>query len=191
MEALKLTQMPNSYWGRNGIYQKEIDELYAKHVPGQGSAKTLNGELIRSISRLFHEFCNNGNCNACYVKYEEETYICCSCGGSGVAMEYGGEEDEWETEVDCDSCGGSSEEVEGDCTVNEYYGKMLELISKTDKSLEDIVSKVENIITSNLYSSKNQYTEERMNIYNELCDRVIFYVINNEDKELPENYQIG
>jgi hypothetical protein len=61
---IKSTVYPNSYWNGTGAYQKEYKELYFKLVPKQGSAATLNGELIRAISRLTYEFYNNGNANA-------------------------------------------------------------------------------------------------------------------------------
>ena len=53
-----------SYWAGDGPLQKEYDVLYETLVPACGSAKTLNGELIRGIGRLGHEYNNNGNCNA-------------------------------------------------------------------------------------------------------------------------------
>lgn len=64
MATLKQTPKGQSYWKSTGIYQKEYDELFANLVPDRGKCKTLNGELIRSISRLSHEYFNNGNCNA-------------------------------------------------------------------------------------------------------------------------------
>lgn len=59
----KVTQLGNSYWNNNGAYQTEYDELYDKLVPLKGEAKTIDGEKVRAVSRLFYEFCNNGNCN--------------------------------------------------------------------------------------------------------------------------------
>lgn len=63
-----------SYWDNNGAYQKQGDKLYKKLVPAEGAAKTLHGELIRGINRLFYEYCNNGNCNAIINDFEEIDY---------------------------------------------------------------------------------------------------------------------
>lgn len=52
------------YWDGNHSRQQEYQDLYDKHVPMEGKCKTVHGELIRSISRLYYDYCNNGNCNA-------------------------------------------------------------------------------------------------------------------------------
>lgn len=56
------------YWNGDHDRQKEYQDLYDKFVPHSGKASTVHGELIRSISRLYYEYCNNGNMNA----YDEE-----------------------------------------------------------------------------------------------------------------------
>ena len=67
----KLTPIGKTYYGGDGVYQSEYGELYKSLVPGSGSAETLHGELIRSISRLGHEYNNNGNGNL--IEQEAET----------------------------------------------------------------------------------------------------------------------
>lgn len=187
MEA-QLTLMPKSYWSSTGTYQEQFDKLYEEMVPSSGSAKTFNGELIRAISRLFYEYCNNGNCNACETRYEEEEVICTSCSGSGViCCDDGGEEIECE---DCSGYGYIEEEVEADSSVSIMYSHFLQLISSVgDISLKRVVDSVSDIIVSNSYGSRENFSDERMNVYNELCDRVIFYVLNNKDKEIPSFYK--
>jgi hypothetical protein len=64
MPIRKTTGPGQSYWKGTGAYQKEYEELYSRLVPSYGSAPTLNGELIRAISVLYHEFFENGNMNA-------------------------------------------------------------------------------------------------------------------------------
>jgi len=66
---LKSTPMGCSYPNKTGAYSTEMTELWNKHVPSEGMAKTLHGELLRAIGRLFYEYNNNGNYNA----YKEET----------------------------------------------------------------------------------------------------------------------
>ena len=184
----KSTELGKSYWNETGTFQKEYDELYKKHVPNSGASNTLNGELIRAISRLFYEYCNNGNCNACEQKWGEEEYTCGCCNGSGTMMS----EDENEIEVDCDECYGSgyeTEEVIESTSVAPMYAQFLELIEKSVPSAKEDVTKVENFIEADLYNSSNQFSDENMKIYNDLCDKVIFHVLTNEDKEIPTWYE--
>ena len=60
---MKQTKLGNSYWDDNGAYQKEYDSLYEELVPPSGEAKCINGKMLRAISRLYYDFCNNGNGN--------------------------------------------------------------------------------------------------------------------------------
>ena len=59
----KNTLKGKSYWNSEGAYQKEYDQLYKELVPGFGEAETSDGELLRSITRLYYDYCNNGNGN--------------------------------------------------------------------------------------------------------------------------------
>lgn len=53
-----------SFWDGNHPMMDEFKYLFDELVPDSGEADTEDGELIRAASRLFHEFCNNGNGNA-------------------------------------------------------------------------------------------------------------------------------
>lgn len=64
---LKRTAKGCGYWNRNGAYQQEYDELWPKLVPAEGKAKTVNGELLRTSAKLYYDFFNNGNMNACEI----------------------------------------------------------------------------------------------------------------------------
>jgi|SRR5579883_1019466 len=44
-------------------YEVEFTELYRGLVPPQGEAPTVQGEMVRAIARLSHEYRNNGNMN--------------------------------------------------------------------------------------------------------------------------------
>jgi hypothetical protein len=48
------------YWNNRGKYQKEFNELAKELIPKEGKAQTINGELLRSISRIYHDIFNNG-----------------------------------------------------------------------------------------------------------------------------------
>ena len=65
----KQTPKGQSYWNETGAYNTEYDILYKQLVPAMGEADTVNGELLRASSRLYYEYFNNGNMNACDVKY--------------------------------------------------------------------------------------------------------------------------
>lgn len=67
----KQTPKGQSYWNETGAYNKEYDILYKQLVPAVGEADTVNGELLRASSRLYYEYFNNGNMNACDVKYSD------------------------------------------------------------------------------------------------------------------------
>ena len=184
MENLKSTQLGNSYWAETGVYQKEYSELYDKFIKPSGKCDTLNGELIRAISRLFYEYCNNGNCNACNVESATESVSCGSCGGQGCFQG----DDELE---DCDDCCGTGEveeDVDGETSVSQFYANFIGLIYDTVPEARKALDAVENLITQNLYSSNGQFSESNMQIYNNMCDIVVHYVINNEDKQIPETY---
>ena len=191
---VKTTEIGKSYWNNNGAYQKEYDELYGKMVPSSGAAETLHGELIRAISRLFYEYCNNGNCNAAKAKYVETEYTCYDCGGSGEIEV----DDEGNVET-CDSCGGSGvyteEEIE-EVEINPFYGKFLDLIQNSlEKEFDandvyEIVSTVEEIIKISVEDNRSNYfNNKNMAAYNKLSDYVIWFVLNTDDAELPENYE--
>jgi hypothetical protein len=51
--------MENTYWNQKGKYQAEYDRL-AELMPAMGNCDTVAGELIRAVSKLGHDFYNNG-----------------------------------------------------------------------------------------------------------------------------------
>ena len=55
------------------------------------------------------------------------------------------------------------------------------------KSIESVID----IICEAAYDDQGEryFNDIYMNIYNMMCDRVIYHVINNDDKELPEWYK--
>jgi len=188
--AIEQTEKKQSYWERNGKYQKQYDDMYSKLVPDSGSAETLNGELLRSASRLTWEFYNNGNCNACEVnsRFDSFTKECPECFGNGYTDEDG--------EETCTSCEGSGEEeneeeVDGECDIDSYYAKMLDLIEAEIPGSSKIVDAVRTEITSNSYSNHNQFNEKSDDIYNNLVNCVMEYIINNNDRELSNQYERG
>ena len=164
-----------SYWNNNGAYQKEGDELYEKLVPSEGAAETIHGELIRGINCLFHEYCNNGNGNAIEVITPNDH-----------PWDY---DEDVDGEIDWDEI----EEV----NIAPYYEKFLDLIQSTlvdticPAEVEGLCSDVREVIES---GAMNQpccvyFSQKNVNKYNLMCDVVIWYVLNTEDKALPKNYK--
>ena len=55
------TEYAPTYWNEKGKYEKEYGKFWKKLVPGQGEAETQHGELLRSISRVYYRFFNDGD----------------------------------------------------------------------------------------------------------------------------------
>lgn len=62
--AQEAASVPGDYWNTKGKYQKEYGDLWRSLVPGSGRADTEHGEVLRSISRIYHDLYNNGFDNA-------------------------------------------------------------------------------------------------------------------------------
>jgi hypothetical protein len=202
---MKHTPVGKSYWGDTGAFQEEYDKLNNDLVPMSGAARSVHGELIRGIGRIYYDYCNNGNCNIQEVRtqscsgcggsgWEDET--CWNCDGSGEVDEYD-DEDECIGTQPCDDCGGSGHDdvdcswCDGECDevvgveINDYYQKFFKLMESEIGS--DVCADVEEFIKENKYEDMD-FGDEAMNIYDKMCDKVIFHVLTTEDKPLPSNY---
>lgn len=171
------TPAGQSYWNNNGAYQEEHDRLWEELVPSSGSASTIHGELIRAASRLFYEFCNNGNCNA----IEVETGRCSQCGGDGqVDSGYDGDDEE-DTYEDCSWCDGSGEE-EGDPVITPFYASFLDFIEENVPAspVQELRDLMED--KGNGYS-RYTFNDHEMGIYNALTDAVIHHILTTENSE--------
>lgn len=51
------------YWHNQGKHQKIYNRLQEKLVPGEGSADTEAGEIIRVVGNVVYDVGNNGGCN--------------------------------------------------------------------------------------------------------------------------------
>jgi len=181
-KEIKLTEAGKSYWDDNGAYSAEYSALYDELVPQSGSAETLKGELVRAISRLVYEHCNNGNCNARVVRYEMHEESCWYCGGAGYFDE---EEEEC---YDCCGSGYIEEECEGDAIVALFYDKFLMLIEEHVTDTDELTEAVRNLICEH----PDDFSEKGMGTYNILADTVLAWVVdpNNPDVDLTHiNYE--
>ena len=201
MEKLT-TESGKSYWNNNGVYQEQYDKLYESLVPSRGEADTVHGEMLRAVSRLFYDYCNNGNCNIRDVQQEscdecggsgyEEPDDCYSCDGSGEIYE---DEDEEEL-VTCDSCGGNGEEEARDCgycggdcyvdsevKIDSYYESMLTVLHNS--MIEHrLVDKVEDFITrEDLGYGDYTFDDSEMKVYNNLVDAVMYQILTTKNEK--------
>jgi len=175
IEALE-TPLGKSYWANNGAYQDKYDSLWQSLVPASGYAPTIHGEMLRSISRLFYDFCNNGNCNA--LDFRMET--CHNCGGWGYEERYNDEEEQ-ETE-DCHYCDGNGE-CEGEVYLTEYYEEMVDFLYECMYRKEPIRN-LQKFLLDN-YQSRYSFSDEQMDIYNKVVDAVMYQILTTNNNPNP------
>jgi hypothetical protein len=163
----KQTPQGSSYWDNKGAYQAEYDALYAKLVPNSGAADTVNGELIRGISRISYDYFNNGNCN---IRKEIPIY---------------GETSYWDNEDEGDEYD-SFDEQEYDYGIDLYYQKFIDLINENIPSASHIMEEVVDIILGE--HGSGMFSDTNISKYNTMMDEVVYYVLTNENKPLPYDY---
>ena len=156
------------YWNSKGKYQNIHDKMYKEMVPKQGPSDTVQGELIRGISRLYYEYCNNGNCNA---KNETWEWV-----GSGTY------EQEWDEDaeeyVDGDEEG---EDEITDIQVSAYYAKFLELINQFVPNSSKQVEAVGEVICQ---YNRCTFEGTELQAYIDITDLVTSWVARNKNAEL-------
>ena len=62
---IRRTEDGKMYWNGEGAYEAEYQRLYDELVPASGRSNSFQGEVMRAVSRMYYEYYNNGNCNAC------------------------------------------------------------------------------------------------------------------------------
>ena len=192
---MRNTEKGKSYWNKNGAYQTEYNELYSKLVPDSGEADTIQGELIRSASRLTYDYYNNGNCNVVEPECErceecdgaglvEEE--CSSCCGDGEIHTSDGDEDYYET---CDDCGGDGfthEEcyycdghgnVESTYKINDYYQDMVDFLREHLTNKVVVTNLEEFLMRGDLGYGEYTFDEEESSVYTTLMDTVMYEVL--------------
>lgn len=199
MEKL-ITEKGKSYWNNNGAYQEQYDKLYNELVPSSGEADTVHGEMIRAVSRLFYDFCNNGNCNVREIErdeceecggygYEDEEHdhCCYDCDGDGEIGEdecnsCGGDGYVTETETrDCGWCGGECY-MDGDVKINDYYEDMLTVLHNNMVE-HKLVDKLEDFLKrTDIGYSTYTFDDSEMKVYNDLVDAVMYQVLTTKNE---------
>lgn len=190
-QTIRKTECGCNYFEGNGAYQNEYDGLWDRMVPASGMAKTLNGELVRAVGRLTHEYFNNGNGNARVSHWHTEETECFHCHGSGTVEDE--DEDGGIIEAECPECGGSGcycEECEDEPTIKPMYGAFIRLI---DESVPGITATME-MVADVIYCSDPECSNDRLfsdtkvGYYSEMADTVIAHVLATPDRELPGWY---
>jgi len=166
----EFTPIGKTYWNDKGVYQTEFNELYKYLVPNCGDAPTIQGELLRVISRLNYDYFNNGNCNVQEVT-EEDCYV---CGGSG--WQEGDDEDE--DDVDCSSCGGSCTWETG-VEITEYYQRMIDFLKQYSNTQNEIDDLVKFLTDYHHYSRRDLFHEKNEQIYTRLIDKVMQQILTD------------
>lgn len=186
-----------NYWEGEGKYQQEFDSLYTQHVPRSGRASSVHGELLRAISRLTHEFANNGNGNAAEWESSEEEVTCDYCHGTGELEDYYNEDTgEMETIVcgDCDGEGYNYEQDDYfDCIVSPFFEEFLTLIeeevSSTHPDIDIYTDAVRDLICSHPGDQERIYfTPESFALYAIITNYIVEHIQQTEDRELSRNY---
>ena len=169
--VMKVTETGNSYWDGNGAYNEEYTELYDALVPNMGEAETVNGELLRSVSRLSHDYFNNGNGNARVEVYEDAD-----------ACWFDDEEDE-----DGDIWSGYDDE-EYTTEISDFFLHFTDYIVTTigTDEIEAIITDICDII---LNDTRPEYDDKTVDKYNKMVDMVMHYVLTheNEPREINQN----
>ena len=174
-----VTPLGKSYWGQDGAYQNLYDSLWEQLVPASGYATTIHGEMLRSISRLFYDFCNNGNCNVLDLKMD----TCHNCDGCGYQEVFYSEDEDAEPETeDCYVCDGAGE-VQDEVYITEYYEEMVDFLQEFMNEKQSIFNLKKFLIDE--YSIRYSFSDKQMDIYNKVVDAVMYQVLNTNDKPNP------
>lgn len=162
-----------SLWHGNHPLQKEFDRMWDEYVPAMGDADTGHGEAIRCVGRLNYEYFNNGNCNAAERNRAD---VCPTCDGDG-----------YEDGETCTECDGERYIQDEGLYMEPYYAKMLShlqgYVKHTGKVVDDPLYKLKNLITDDELNYNYKYTQEEVNVYNEVATQVIKWVLNWEENQ--------
>lgn len=189
----KRTEITKHYWNNEGAYESQFDALTKTLMPAEGRAEYLVGEVVRAANRLYYEYCNNGNCNARFIKeLEPEEYECPCCGGSGVV----GEDDDEEC---CEECGGSGVcygDPDYEVEISVFYGAFVDLLRDAfsdDENTEGVkaMDAIENFIMNQDPDQRNYFSDYHMHKYDLMIDLATEYAIKhyNDKTEIPKDYK--
>ena len=160
MKEQKFTENGKRYWNDEGAYNEEYKRLHEEMVPHSGRSESYQGEVIRAVSRMYYEYYNNGNCNACQ-EIPSKPY--------------------WEME--------DEDDMEYDTVVSDFYQGFIDIIyyyfcrRENEEGIKTIKEIERQIPDTDL-------SEPMMSLYERLVDIAVFEVMNdNERWDIPEWYK--
>lgn len=165
----KQCDLTQHYWNNNGVYQDLYDSMWQSLVPASDSASTMHGELIRCISRLYYDFCNNGNCNAIDVEQDDCSY----CDGLGY--------EDVDSDESCSRCDGNCTE-DGELFITEYYDDMLSFLETY--MIENQLAKDLRKWMLSEYTSRYSFSDKQMNVYDKVVDAVMYQCLTTQNKSI-------
>lgn len=179
--------MTETYVNNKGKYSKEYNELIEKLVPKHGEAPTQIGLLLQYCRDLYLEYYDNDQANL-YENVGSPTFIktCNVCDGSG--------EDEYGCK--CPYCDGNGETYEYDRCISDKFQQRIHFIhlwsilvrNDKGKQLREHLSKLHDQLL------KDTYTTDSYQVYKDLYERLIDYVMElvlDEKTELENALKMG
>lgn len=154
---MKRTAKGCGYWQDNGAYQQEYEKLWNELVPAEGEAETVNGEILRASSKLYHEFFNNGNMNACECN---------------VIPNYDDQDEDYEEEYDY--------------TVSPYYQRLLDFLNKacsTDYEMRGLLQRIADMI---LIGENACNVKDNEHVYDLMVDHAIYWVLTHDNEPMKK-----
>jgi len=202
--------IPNTYWNGKGFYQYQYDKLYELLIPAQDQASTIQGEMLRCASRLYYEFCNNGNGNAleqdtqtcgdCFGSGKEEAEECSECDGTGN-IDTEDEDGDYIEEV-CDCCEGSGYLEEEDCQlcdgtgyvdcdfeIEKFYNNMIEFLELHLDSQDEISDLRDFLEDESRKDLSYDFSEKEMRIYDRVVDQLMHQLLQSPILTPNPNYK--
>lgn len=160
-KEIRKTEEGKTYWNGEGAYEAEYQRLYDEFVPSSGRSNSFQGEVMRAVSRMYYEYYNNGNCNAC-----EEIPACAY----------------WELD--------DEDEMEYEYAVSEFYQEFIDIIysylyRRGNEEGAELIKNIEHEIPN---CSFGEMQLERK--YERLMDIVLYELSNDDNRdEIPEWYK--
>lgn len=159
-KEIRKTEEGKMYWDGEGAYEAEYKRLYDELVPSSGRSNSFQGEVMRAVSRLYYEYYNNGNCNAC-VEVSSCPY--------------------WELDDD--------EEMEYEYVITEFYQGFIDIIDsylyrRRNEEGVELINKIQKLIPN------CSFGEVQLNQKYERLMDIVLYELSNDDNrdEIPEWY---
>ena len=142
-------------------------EKFTSFIPTEGKADTLEIELLRLITNLYYDFCNNGNGNVREKIIEYAENQCYICSGDGTIKFPDGEVE------DCDDCGGEGwieEEVDWEYVYAQGWEDDITFLREHLPKSNYLIDRLEDLI---LFYEKYNFDDSQLNRYDVIVINVL------------------